>query len=201
MDLLTFEGGVTLCATSAEDNNVKVSAIQSADDGDRFEILYRWPDPDGTLQNVRWACSNISTLSALLFVTAAKEALYVLRVTLRPDGGVDVRRAGHANPPTARKRAVRVEVHGSDESRVMALDVLSSTDSHQCEPEHVLLAGYSDGSLRWWKYSEDAETFTLLHRTGWHDRCVLAVRLFHVGKDAGTDSDAIFAASGATDGR
>ena len=201
IDLLEFSIGTILCATSAEDNNIKISAIYSTKDGDNFETLYRWPDPDGTLQNVRWVRSGMNALSALLFVTAAKEALYVLRVTLGPEGGVDVRMAGHANPPTARKHAARVEARGDEESRVMTLYVLTLTSEQQNEPKHVLLVGYSDGSLRWWMYREDTESFTLLHRTGWHDRCVLAVRLFRVGKGAGTDGDAIFAASGATDGQ
>ena len=184
LDLHPLTGGGILCATSAEDTTVKISLVQAASGGIEFETVYRWPDVDGTLQNVKWAPSACGSETALLFVTS-KESLYALCVSLPAEKGhrrlrLNVRPAG---------RAAKTEERNED-SRIMALDIV------KCKGRHVLLAGYSDGFLHWWEYREVDETFRVLHATAWHDRCLLSVKVL-----IDRDQHIVYAASGATDGR
>lgn len=135
-----------LCATSAEDNTIKISEyISRGYDGEAhgtsdLKTLYRFPDPDGTLQNVCWAESvHEEGETVLLFVTAAKERLYALRVQLSAStSNIKVIRLGQV----VRERSV------SEDSRTMALDVVKLSTTDDQTDDHAILVGSSDGSLK-----------------------------------------------------
>lgn len=125
-----------LCATTAEDNTVKISGWSSGSTKS-LRTLYRYPEPDGTLQNARWSKTSLDSAqdSAILFITAAKERLYALKVTLSPEEDtVAVLKLGEAQRDSTE----------SDDSRTMCLDVLKIPESST----HAILAGSSDGSLK-----------------------------------------------------
>lgn len=128
-----------LCATSAEDNTIKISEWLGAHSygesaPNRLKALYTYPETDGTLQNVCWSPST-SNDSAVLFVTAAKERLYALSVKMQEEQhAVQVLKVGEARHGEAQ----------DVDSRTMALSVTKFQDT----PAHLLLAGSSDGSLK-----------------------------------------------------
>ena len=186
LDLHRLSDGLVLCATAAEDTTVKISIVfpnTSSTKSIGSEVLYTWSDGDGALQNIRWSSSAADADGALLFVTAAKESLYALSVSAETKGGhprLKVKSAG---------RAARA-ANRNDDSRIMALDVVRHED------KHILLAGYSDGTLRWWRYQEDRAQFMQLGSTNWHDRCLLSAKLLIC-----REKHRLYAATGATDGR
>lgn len=196
-----------LCATSAEDNTIKIIENLSQlsnmmnQPRNRLKTLYRYPDPDGTLQNVCWSTTTSTGEddTALLFATAAKERLYALRVVV-PAGSQAVRitKAGEISGNTRE----------TSDSRTMALAVLKTANALG----HVILAGSSDGSLKvslsaWqrgprfaddiyqlWNYDDNDKKLTLRWACSWHDRCLLSLKLLsHRGE--------IWAVSGDTSGR
>lgn len=196
-----------LCATSAEDNTIKITEnLSQLSDMTKqprncLKTLYRYPDPDGTLQNICWSTTTATgdDDTALLFATAAKERLYALRIVV-PAGcqAVRITKAGEVS---------RITRETSD-SRTMALAVLKTANALG----HVILAGSSDGSLKvslsaWqrgprfaddiyqlWNYDDNDKKLTLRWECSWHDRCLLSLRLLsHRGE--------IWAVSGDTSGR
>lgn len=130
------KSGRILCASSAEDNTIKIHEWREGKTGS-LQTVFRYPEPDGTLQNVRWSLTNPEDTfdSALLLATAAEERLFALRVTFsKEEQTPDVVKIGEA--PRCPDQV--------DDARTMSLDVLRLPGS----TIHAVLAGSSDGSLK-----------------------------------------------------
>lgn len=130
-------GNFLLSATGSEDNTLKISLVD--DTNVSFRTLWRDSTFDGAVQNLTWNDSITQAGDAMLFASAARESLTCVRVRLNGD---------HTQRPQAKvKRLASAPRQPSmDEStRIMTMDACTMPD--RTLAAHLILAGYSDGSL------------------------------------------------------
>lgn len=156
MDTIQLDdsAGTILVATGSEDKFLKISRteLHEAKSPRTVTTIFKDPTFDGAIHALAWSPSHYNqtpeSCSALLFATGAKESLFCYSVSSSspPNKGAawGSRVKEDSSYGIIKHRPAPVGESSNADCRIMAIDVTNL----ERPGIHLLLAGYSDGSLR-----------------------------------------------------
>ncbi|GAA5856836.1 hypothetical protein JCM9279_000846 [Rhodotorula babjevae] len=169
LEVLQLQNGRALLATAAENGVMSVSELRPKN---HLEPVWTARHLPSALKALAWSPrsgpSSSKSEMHTLFVCGTQELLQAYTMSTSSCSFVD--KNGELGVLSAG------QVIGSEGAEVRAMDLAVAPVGAAGEGRHLVVVGYSDGSLRAWTHDTRSRAFTLLTRSSETSKCILLTR-------------------------